>query len=84
LAPQPSLGLGLLLKIRLNILEASQQFTFLQVRVVSPTLNPHPGGHIPGQNSKRLTLEQKPNYLLLYQFALHLKKLEFGYHYATQ
>jgi hypothetical protein len=38
-----SLGLGLLLKIRQNFLEASQQFSFLQGRVVSPTLNPHPG-----------------------------------------
>jgi hypothetical protein len=28
LAPQPSLGLGLLPKIRLNFLEASQQFSF--------------------------------------------------------
>jgi hypothetical protein len=44
LAPQPSLGLGLLLKIRLNFLEASQQFSFLQGRVVSPTPNSHPGG----------------------------------------
>jgi hypothetical protein len=44
LAPQPSLGLGFLLKIRLNFLEASQQFSFLQGRVVSPTPNPHPGG----------------------------------------
>jgi hypothetical protein len=44
LAPQPSLGLGLLHKIRLNFLEASQQFSFLQARVVSPTPNPHPGG----------------------------------------
>jgi hypothetical protein len=44
LAPQPSLGLGLLLKIWLNFLEASQQFSFLQGRVVSPTPNPHPGG----------------------------------------
>jgi hypothetical protein len=43
LAPQPSVGLGLLLKIRLNFLEASQQFSFLQGRVVSPTPNPHPG-----------------------------------------
>jgi hypothetical protein len=43
LAPQPSLGLGFLHKIRLNCLEASQQF-FLQGRVVSPTPNPHPGG----------------------------------------
>jgi hypothetical protein len=43
LAPQPSLGLGLH-KIRLNFLEASQQFSFLQGRVVSPTPNPHPGG----------------------------------------
>jgi hypothetical protein len=43
LAPQPSLGLGLLHKIRLNFLEASQQFSFLQGRVVSPTPNPHPG-----------------------------------------
>jgi hypothetical protein len=44
LAPQPSLGLGLLHKIRLNFLEASQHFFFLQGRVVSPTPNPHPGG----------------------------------------
>jgi hypothetical protein len=44
LAPQPSLGLGLLHKIRLNFLEASQQFSFLQGRFVSPTPNPHPGG----------------------------------------
>jgi hypothetical protein len=44
LAPQPSLGLGLLHKIRLNFLEASQQFSFSQVRVVRPTPNPHPGG----------------------------------------
>jgi hypothetical protein len=44
LAPQPSLGLGLLLKIRLDFLEASQQFSFLQGRYVSPTPNPHPGG----------------------------------------
>jgi hypothetical protein len=37
LAPQPSIGLGLLHKIRLNFLETSQQFSFLQGRVVSPT-----------------------------------------------
>jgi hypothetical protein len=43
LAPEPSLGLGPLHKIRLNFLEASQQFSFLQGRVVSPTPNPHPG-----------------------------------------
>jgi hypothetical protein len=44
LAPQPSLGLGLLHKIRLNFLEAPQQFSFVQGRVVSPTPNLHPGG----------------------------------------
>jgi hypothetical protein len=44
LAPQPSLGLGLLHKNLLNFLEASQQFSFLQDRVVSPMPNPHPGG----------------------------------------
>jgi hypothetical protein len=43
-APQPSLDLGLLHNIQLNFLEASQQFSFLQGRVVSPTSNPHPGG----------------------------------------
>jgi hypothetical protein len=42
LAPQPSLGPGLLHKIRLNFLEASQQFSFSQGRVVSPTPNPIP------------------------------------------
>jgi hypothetical protein len=44
LAPQPSVGLGLLHKIRVNFLEVSQQFSFLQGRVVSPTPNLHPGG----------------------------------------
>jgi hypothetical protein len=44
LAPEPSLGLGLLHKIQLNFLEASQQFSFLQGRVVSPMPNLHPGG----------------------------------------
>jgi hypothetical protein len=44
LDPQPSLGFGLLHKIRLNFVEVSQQFAFLQGRVVSPTPNPHPGG----------------------------------------
>jgi hypothetical protein len=44
LAPQPSLGLGLLHKIRMSFLEASQQFSFLQGRVFSPTSNPHLGG----------------------------------------
>jgi hypothetical protein len=44
LAPQPSLGLGLFIKIRLNFLEASQQYSFLQGRFVSPTPNPHPEG----------------------------------------
>jgi hypothetical protein len=44
LAPQPSLGLGLLHKIQLNFLKASQQFTFSQGNVVSPASNPHPGG----------------------------------------
>jgi hypothetical protein len=44
LVPQPSLGLGLLNKTQLNFMEASQQFSLLQGRVVSPTHNPHPGG----------------------------------------
>jgi hypothetical protein len=44
LAPQPSLGPGLLHKIQMNFLEASQQFYFLQGRVVIPTTNLHPGG----------------------------------------
>jgi vacuolar-type H+-ATPase subunit I/STV1 len=44
LPPQLSLGLRLLHKIRLNFLEASQQFYFLQGKVVSPTPNSHPGG----------------------------------------
>jgi hypothetical protein len=44
LALQSSLSLGLLHKIRLNFLEAFQQFSFLHGRFVSPTPNPHPGG----------------------------------------
>jgi hypothetical protein len=44
LAPQPSLGLNLPHKIRPNFLEASQQFSLLQGRVVSPTPNLYPGG----------------------------------------
>jgi hypothetical protein len=43
LVPQPSVSLGLL-KIWLNFLEASQQFSFLQGRIVSPMPNPHPKG----------------------------------------
>jgi hypothetical protein len=42
LAPQPSLGLGLLHKTWLNFVDASQQFSLLQGRVVSPTPNPTP------------------------------------------
>jgi hypothetical protein len=56
----PSLGLGLLHKIRLNFLEAFQQFSFLQGRVVSPTPNPHSGGpglciYIPQRQSGPVT-----------------------------
>jgi hypothetical protein len=36
LAPQPSLGLDLLHKIRLNFLEASQQFSFYRVGLLAP------------------------------------------------
>jgi hypothetical protein len=36
LAPQPSSGLGLLHKIRLNFLEASQQFYFYRVLLLAP------------------------------------------------
>jgi hypothetical protein len=43
-AVQPSLGHGILQKIQLNFLEASQQFSLLLGMVVSPTPNPHPGG----------------------------------------
>jgi hypothetical protein len=46
LAPQPNLGLGLLHKIRLNFLEASQQFSFLQGRVVSPTPIPEDQAYV--------------------------------------
>jgi hypothetical protein len=42
LAPQPSLGLGLLHKIRLNFVEASQQLSFLQGKVVAPRPTPMP------------------------------------------
>jgi hypothetical protein len=39
-APQPSLGLGLLHKIRLNFLEASQQFSFYMVGLLAPRPTP--------------------------------------------
>jgi hypothetical protein len=42
LAPQPSLGLVLLHKIRLNFLDASQKFSFLQGRVFTPRPTPIP------------------------------------------
>jgi hypothetical protein len=42
LAPQPSLGLGLLHKIRLNFLEASQQFCFYRVGLVALRQTPIP------------------------------------------
>jgi hypothetical protein len=57
LAPQPSLGLSLFHKIRLNFLEASQQFSFLQGSVVSPTPNLHPRGPL-ALNSSMLNLHQ--------------------------
>jgi hypothetical protein len=41
LAPQPSVGLGLLLKIRLNFLEASQQF-FYRVGLLASRPTPIP------------------------------------------
>jgi hypothetical protein len=56
-APQPSLGLGLLHKIRLNFLEASQQFSFLQGRVVISTPNPHPVPEYEINNTKIVGLE---------------------------
>jgi hypothetical protein len=40
LAPQPNLGLGLLHKIRLNFLEASQQFSIYRVRLLAPRPTP--------------------------------------------
>jgi hypothetical protein len=43
LAPQPSLGLGLLHKIRLNFLEASQQFSFYRVGFLVPRPTSIPG-----------------------------------------
>jgi hypothetical protein len=42
LAPQPSLGLGLLHKIRLNFLEASQKFSFYRVGLLAPHPTPIP------------------------------------------
>jgi hypothetical protein len=42
LAPQPSLGLGLLHKIRLNFLEASQQCSFYRVGLLAPRPTPIP------------------------------------------
>jgi hypothetical protein len=42
LVPQPSLGLGLLHKIRLNFLEASQQFSFLQPHAQPPSRRTRP------------------------------------------
>jgi hypothetical protein len=42
LVPQPSLGLGLLHKIRLNFLEASQQFIFYRVGLLAPRPIPIP------------------------------------------
>jgi hypothetical protein len=44
LAPQPSLGLGLLHKIRLNFLEASEQFSFYRVGLLALRPTPIPEG----------------------------------------
>jgi len=44
LAPQSSLGLGLLQKNPAEFLGGFSKFSFLQGRVVSPTPNPHPEG----------------------------------------
>jgi hypothetical protein len=40
LVPQPSLGLGLLHKLRLNFMEASQQFSFYRVELLAPRPTP--------------------------------------------
>jgi hypothetical protein len=45
LAPRPSVGLGLLLKIRLNFLEASQQFSFYRLGLLAPRPTPIPEDH---------------------------------------
>jgi hypothetical protein len=42
LVPQPKLGLGLLHKIRLNFLEASQQFSFYRIGLLAPRQTPIP------------------------------------------
>jgi hypothetical protein len=42
LAPQPSLGLGLLHKIQLNFLKASKQFSFYRVGLLAPRPTPIP------------------------------------------
>jgi hypothetical protein len=42
LAPQPSLGLGLVHKIRLNFLESSQHFSFYKVGLLAPRPTPIP------------------------------------------
>jgi hypothetical protein len=42
LTPQPSLDLGLLHKIRLNFLEASQNFLFYRVGLLAPRTTPIP------------------------------------------
>jgi hypothetical protein len=74
LSPQPSLGLGLLHKIRLNFLEASQQFSFLQSRVVSPTPNLHPGG--PGLLDMYNVRDMQHNVLVLFILTeTHTKKV---------
>jgi hypothetical protein len=44
LAPQPSLGLDLLHKTRLNFLEASQQFSFYRVGLLAPRPTSIPEG----------------------------------------
>jgi hypothetical protein len=46
LAPQPRLGLGLLHKIRLNFLEASQHFLFYRVWLLAPRPTPITGDQV--------------------------------------
>jgi hypothetical protein len=81
LAPQLSLGLGLLHKIRLNFLEASQEFSFLQGRVVSPTPNPHPRGpglciiYIPRPNNISASVQIMKLFMVLFSLSSYFLSL---------
>jgi hypothetical protein len=84
-APQPSIGLGFLHKIRLNFLEAYQQFSFYRVGLLAPRQTPIPEDQTPVFISPRGRVATHFSRLLRHAcvtVGLFLLKLKFSPRYG--